>query len=104
MTRQYEWDGTKDQENIGKHGISFAEAVEIFDGPMLTKVDERFEYDEMREISMGFLGDVVVLNVVHTDRAGVTRIISARRATKTERTQFHAHLKRTLGRDQGDAR
>ena len=97
MTRQFEWDGTKDQENTGKHGISFAEAVEIFDGPMFTTVDERFEYDEMREISMGFLGDVVVLNVARTDRADVTRIISARRATKKERTRFHAYLKRTLG-------
>ena len=58
MTRQFERDCTKDQENIGKHGISFAEAVEFFDGPMLTAVDDRFEYDEMREISMGFLGDV----------------------------------------------
>ena len=81
MARQFERDGTKDQENIDKHGISFAEAVEIFDGPMFTAVDERFKYDEMREISMDFLGDVVVLNVAHTGRAGVIRIISARRAT-----------------------
>lgn len=33
MARQFEWDGAKDQKNISKHGISFAEAVEIFDGP-----------------------------------------------------------------------
>ena len=97
MTRQFQWDHTKDQENIRKHGISFAEAVEIFDGPMFTAVDERFEYDEMREISMGLLGGMVVLNVAHTDRAGVTRIISARRATKKERVLFYAYLERTLG-------
>ena len=97
MTRQFQWDGTKNQENIRKRGISFAEAVEIFDGPVFTAVDERHEYDEMREISMGFLGGMVVLNVAHTDRAGVTRIISARRATKKERTVFYAYLERTLG-------
>ena len=34
MTRQFQWDDTKNQENIRKHGISFAEAVEIFDGPI----------------------------------------------------------------------
>ena len=97
MDRQFEWDGAKDQKNISKHGISFAEAVEIFDGPVFTAVDERFEYDETREISMGFLRDMVVLNVAHTDRAGITRIISARRATKKERRLFHAYLKGALG-------
>lgn len=65
--------------------------------PVFTAVDECFEHDETREISMGFLRDMVVLNGVHTDRAGVTRIISARRATKKERRLFHAYLKGALG-------
>ena len=82
MTRQFQRDGTKNQENIRKHGISFAEAVEIFDGPIFTAVDERYEYDEMREIRLGFLGGMAVLNVAQSDRASITRIISARRATK----------------------
>lgn len=97
MTRQFQWDDTKNLENIRKHGISFAEAVEIFDGPVFTAVDERFEYNEMREVSVGFLGGMVLLNVAHTDSAGITRIISARRATKKERTLFYAYLERTIG-------
>ncbi len=97
MTRRFEWDDAKDQENRRKHGISFAEGAEIFNGPVLTAPDDRFRYGEMREISIGFLGGIVVLNVAHTDRDGTTRIISARRATKKERRLFHAYLERTLG-------
>ena len=97
MTRSFQWDEPKNQENVRKHGISFEEARQIFEGPVFNAVDERFDYGETREISMGFLGDMVVLNVAHTDRDGVTRIISARRATKKERTLFYAYLERTLG-------
>lgn len=98
MPRRFEWDEAKDQENLRKHGIRLAEAAEIFDGPVLTAPDDRFYYgEEMREISIGFLGGIVVLNVAHTDRGGTTRIISARRATKKERRLFHAYLERTLG-------
>ena len=97
MPRRFEWDEAKDAENLRKHGIRFVEAAEIFDGPVLTALDERFEYGEMREISIGFLGGLVVLNVSHTDRDGATRIISARRATPKERKRFYAYLERTLG-------
>ena len=93
----FEWDDTKNSENLRKHGISFAEATTIFEGPVLTATDDRFDYGEAREISLGFLGGIVVLNVTHTDRGGVTRIISARRATKKERRLFHAYLKAALG-------
>jgi len=97
MTRSFQWDEPKNQENLRKHGISFEEASQIFEGPVFNAVDERFDYGEPREISMGFLGGMVVLNVAHTDRDGITRIISARRATKKERTLFYAYLERTLG-------
>ena len=97
MIQNFDLDDTKNQENIRRHGISFAEAKRIFDGPIVTAVDERFNYDETREISIGSLAGVVVLSVVRTDRTGVTRIISARRATKTERKLFDDYLKRTLG-------
>ena len=90
-------DDTKNQENIRRDGISFAEAKRIFDGPIVTAIDERFNYDETREISIGSLAGVVVLSVVHTDRTGVTRINSARQAKKTERKLFGGYLKRTLG-------
>lgn len=93
----FEWDEAKDAENLRKHGIRFEEAREIFNGPTLTWFDDRYEYGEIRETSLGMLGASVVLYVVHTDREGVTRIVSARKATKKERQRYYGHLKNTLG-------
>lgn len=92
---KYEWDEAKNQSNIQKHGISFDEASYIFDGPVLTNTDTRAT-DELREISFGLLGSAVVLAVIHTDRHGVTRIISARKATKQERKLYNAYFARAL--------
>lgn len=90
---EFEWDEQKNQTNIVKHGISFTEAIEVFNDPdLLTYLDNRFDYEEIREISIGQLllyrQPVIVIVVVHTDRNGVTRIISARRANKKERKRY----------------
>lgn len=90
----FEWDPKKNAANIQKHGLSFEEAVSIFTGPVLTGPDENAE--EYREKSFGLLGASVVICVVHTDRNGKTRIISARKATSSERKYFDAYLKNAL--------
>ncbi len=82
------WDPAKNAANIAKHGVSFEQAARIFDGPVLTGTDDRVYHGEMREISIGLLDGIATLVVVHTDRGGVTRIISARRALKTERELY----------------
>ena len=87
---QFEWDPEKDKQNLAKHGISFDEASAIFDGPLLSSEDEG-DHAEVRERSYGLLKGVVVLCVVHTLRGETIRIISARKATKAERTLFNAH-------------
>ncbi|MDJ0509403.1 MAG: BrnT family toxin [Crocosphaera sp.] len=90
---EFEWDEQKNQTNIIKHGISFQEALEIFNDPnLLTYTDDRFNYEETRELSIGQLllpkQPVIVVLVVHTDRNEVTRIISARRASRKERKLY----------------
>ncbi|MEL6170397.1 MAG: BrnT family toxin [Pseudomonadota bacterium] len=97
MTSRFEWDDQKSAENLKKHGIAFDEAQEIFKGPVFTRIDDRFAYDETREISLGILGEMIVLSVAHTDREGTIRIISARKATKAERRLFYAYLEKALG-------
>jgi len=82
------WDPAKTAANIAKHGVSFEQAARIFDGPVLTGTDDRVYHGEMREISIGLLDGIATLVVVHTDRGGVTRIISARRALKKERELY----------------
>ena len=92
-----EWDPAKNASNRRKHGISFEEAMEIFDGPVLSREDDDI-HGERRERSYGLMqGVVVVVCVVHTDRSTARRIISARKATRKEREEFHACLTKAIG-------
>lgn len=95
----FEWDPAKDVANRRKHGLSFAEAATIFDGPVLSGPDSNGDgnRDEEREKSFGLVGGIVVACVIHTERHGKIRIISARRATANERKLFNAYLEKTLG-------
>ena len=95
MPPRFEWDDTKDRRNPTKHGISFEEARLIFDGPVLTKVDDRQDYGEERFISYGQFGLQVIVAVVHTTRDGVTRLISARKANRAEKKDYYEHLEKT---------
>jgi uncharacterized protein len=89
---QFDWDEAKNQANVRKHGIDFAEVSEMFDQEMLVELDDRLDYGEERWIGTGWLKrDVAV--VVWTERWGdVIRIISARRATLYERERFEQYL------------
>lgn len=84
----FEWDDKKNQENIAKHGVSFAFASRMFEGWVWTLEDVRFDYGERRYISVGIVDGVVILAVVHTPRDAATRIISARRANRSERMSY----------------
>lgn len=45
---KFEWDPEKNSENIQKHGIDFADAIDVFRHPMLTGLDDRKNYGEDR--------------------------------------------------------
>ncbi len=96
---EFEWDEAKSLANLQKHGIRFNEAVRIFSQPVLTRVDNRKDYGEVREISTGLLDGQVVLVVVHTDRNGITRLISARRAKRAERKAYDDNYQENTSRD-----
>ncbi|MBQ0745643.1 MAG: BrnT family toxin [Marinobacter sp.] len=80
----FEWDDSKNAANISKHGIDFRDAIDIFNHPMLTAIDERFMYEEERWISIGLMREIVGIVVYTERRESVTRIISARKATRRE--------------------
>ena len=88
----FEWDEAKNAANKLKHGIGFERAVDIFQGRVRTIVDSRFDYGETRQISFGALDEATILTVVHTDRSGRRRIISARRASIRERSFYEGPL------------
>ena len=90
---QFEWDEEKNARNIAKHGIDFKDAQRVFNGPCVSRIDDLSdEYGELREITVGLLDGVSVIVVVHTDREGRIRIISARRALRHERKRYEAAL------------
>ncbi len=91
MSLSFEWDAEKASANERKHGVSFDEAATAFGDPLsVTIPDPDHSEDEDRFILMGstYLGRVLV--VVHTDRGDNTRIISARRATRSERRTYES--------------
>ena len=93
----FEWDARKNQANIQKHGLDFADAWEIFRSPMLVALDEREDYAEDRWIGIGLLGSRVVV-VVYTERDTETiRIISLRKALSHERTRYEQTIRDQLG-------
>ena len=86
---KFEWDEEKRRENIIKHGLDFADAGQLFDHPMLTFPDERFDYDEVRCIGIGFMNTMVVAVVVFSERdPDIVRVISLRKAKKHEKERY----------------
>jgi len=49
----FEWDPAKNAANLAKHRVGFDDAVRIFSGPMLEKVDMRRDYGEQRRAVVG---------------------------------------------------
>jgi uncharacterized protein len=84
---RYEWDPSKAEANLRKHGVRFADAVAVFgDDGALTMDDPHPE--EERYVTIGIDAFARVLVVVYTWRGEVIRLISARKATRAERTQY----------------
>ena len=84
---KFEWDPDKNEVNLQKHFVDFAEAETVFeDEYAVTIYDEAHSEDEDRFKIIGMSADVRELTVCHCIRNGdeITRIISARRATKNE--------------------
>lgn len=86
---EFEWDETKNQTNIRKHGIGFDTASRIFQGTVATSPDQRRDYGENRYISIGRVGPEALIVVTHTERRGRIRLISARPASRKERSVYH---------------
>ena len=53
MDAVFEWDDGKARYNLGKHGVDFTDAAQIFAGPVLTAIDDREDYGERRIRAIG---------------------------------------------------
>jgi uncharacterized DUF497 family protein len=94
---RFEWDELKNQANIRKRNLDFADATEMFDHPMLIELDRRTAYPEARSIGFGFIQKRLMV-VVYTERGqDIIRIISFRKGNKREQSLFEQKIKNRLG-------
>ena len=92
----FEWDINKAIHNLSKHGISFEEASTVFDDEYaILFSDPDHSDEEQRFLLIGMSSKTNLLVVCHCARVeeSVIRIISARKATKTESKQYEDVLK-----------
>ena len=88
---RWTWDSHKNRLNRRNHGISFDTAQRVFDDPLHLSAPNPFPGEE-RWQTVGIVEGVTIL-VIHTwpderTREGIGRIISARKATRTERRVY----------------
>lgn len=90
-TLRFEWDEEKNEANRRKHGVSFEEARSVFfDDRALFMHDPDESASEDRFLLLGLSATLRTLMVCHCYRRAdeVIRIISARKADRTEREQY----------------
>lgn len=85
---RFVWDAAKAAANLGKHGVHFEHAAEVFFDPLFVLLDAS-RNDEARDALTGEDAARRLLFVVHLiagdDRV---RLVSARRVTREERIRY----------------
>ena len=85
----FEWDYRKAESNVQKHSVTLDEAVTVFADPLaLTFADTDHSETEDRSRTYGVSNKGRLLVVVHTERRHNVRIISARKATRYEKSIY----------------
>ncbi|MFG5777375.1 BrnT family toxin [Comamonas sp. J-3] len=102
MTPIFEWDPDKAALNIKKHQLSFEIAARVFSDRFALVVQHRIENGELRWQTLGMVEGYVLLLVAHTVRSNedgseTIRIISARRADKSERRMYEQNYSQIIG-------
>ena len=86
------WDEEKNRRNLELHGIALEDAAKIFEGPTVERVDDRFDYGEVRVYAIGLVQGLEI-TVIYTDREPEERrIISAWRAEPHERRFYWENI------------
>ena len=89
---QFEWDERKNEQNLRKHNVDFDTAILVFNDENRIEIyDAAHSYEEDRYQTIGLVDNV--LFVVYTERGNVIRMISARIATRKERSLYYDRKK-----------
>ena len=87
----FEWDEEKNTKNKKKHGISFEEVQAVFEDEYAILFDDPdHSDDEERFLIIGETKaeQICIVSHCYRDHENVIRIISARRATRTEQRTY----------------
>ena len=96
MSVRFEWHVAKADDNFREHHVAFDEAATVFrDSLAAIFADETHSSTEHRELIIGHsvLGRLLIVSFTETP-GGAVRIISARRATRTERREYEENRDR----------
>jgi len=88
----YEWDVNKAEANFRKHGISFADAVHVFEDEYAITIEDE-NLNEIRFITLGMDAKGRIIVVIYTFRREIIRVISARKATGSEKVEYNRDRK-----------
>jgi hypothetical protein len=89
---EFDWDLVKYKKNFLNHGISFEEAQTVFYDENARLIPDVMHSDqEERFIILGYSSKAKLLAVCHCYRKNneIIRLISARKATKSETNQYY---------------
>lgn len=88
---QFNWDPRKDLINQRKHGISFDEAKTVFfseDSILFYDPDHSEKEDRYLMLGISFKANILVVVHCYINDDEIVRIISARKATTAEETEY----------------
>ena len=92
MSARYVWDPNKAAANEQKHGVSFVEAVTAFADPLAIIVDDGVHAERAVLVGMSFrtriLVTIFLVTIFIEQDHEVTRLVSARLATRPERRRY----------------
>ena len=91
---RYTWVESKNRRNLRLHGITFEDAVKVFEGPTLERVDDRYDYGEERIYAIGVVNGLEITLIYVDWGEDERRIISAWRSEPHERRAYWKSVKR----------
>lgn len=91
FTPSFEWDEAKRDRVLAGRGVDFRTIVAIFDGPMVTRLDKRKVYGELRFSAVGRVDDDLFATI-YTVRGTTIRLITAWKIRRADYGTYQAVL------------
>jgi uncharacterized DUF497 family protein len=98
---EFEWDEDKRLKVIAERRVDMLHAALMFEGPIVSRIDDRRDYGETRLIALGLVDDECFV-VVYTKRGDTIRLITAWKGGRDERIQYEEGIARRLATDEGE--